>query len=57
MSNRIQHQFGSAMNVESIHQVRAMDGNSVHAQAQQRGNLFIRITLGNQLQNLLFPLR
>src|SRR5437879_2037869 len=53
----VKDQRRGAMDAERFHKIGAMHGDGVHAQFEQRGNLLVRLALGDQLQNLLFAVR
>ena len=39
-----------------MHEIGTMTFNSLRAEVQQTGNIFVLLTLRNQLQHFLFPL-
>src|SRR6185369_18010265 len=57
LANGVDYQFRGAMDVERVHQVGTMHRDGVDAQLKHGGDLFVRIALRDELQNLLFPLR
>ena|SRR5437867_4747751 len=55
-SYRIEDDVCGALQAKLLHEIGTMTFNSLRAEVQQTGNIFVRLTLRNQLQHSLFPL-
>src|ERR1035441_8762567 len=54
MPNRVHNQLRRFVYTKSVHHIGAMDGDGVRAKLKRGGNLLIRLTLNNHLQNFKF---
>ena len=54
VADGVDHQFRRIVNFQRLHQIRAMHGDGVGAQAEDRGDLLVRFPVHDQLQHFEF---
>ena len=52
----VEHDFGGVVQIELLHQIRAMGLDRGDADIEQRGDFFVRATFRQQLQDFLFTI-
>ena len=54
VANRVDHQLGGIVDAERLHDIGAMDGDGVRAEAQQDRDVLVRFAVDDELQHFQF---